>query len=58
MRAIADQNIERACQLGYAPACRHARTKSAGEDAPPDAQEGPLRITPEALREQGLPAAR
>jgi tetratricopeptide (TPR) repeat protein len=53
MRAIAEQNVMRACQLGHAPACaRQAGKKSAEEPAP---NTGPIRVTPETLRKQGLP---
>jgi len=57
MRAVGAENIARACRLGYAQACARARGKTADEP-PPGAKEGPMRVTPETLRSQGLLPAR
>jgi hypothetical protein len=54
MRVVASQNLDRACQLGHAGACE--RQKAKAEELLPGANEGPVRVTPEALRQQGLPA--
>jgi hypothetical protein len=54
MRAVAAQNLERACQLGHAGACERQRANA--EQLLPN--EGPVRVTPETLRQQGLPARR
>jgi tetratricopeptide (TPR) repeat protein len=56
MRAVAGQNLARACELGYRAACERQRAQAA--DAPPGAQEGAIRVTPEWLRQQGMPAPR
>jgi tetratricopeptide (TPR) repeat protein len=53
MRAVAEQNIARACELGHAGACERLRAKS--KESLPGASDGPVRVTPEALRQQGLP---
>jgi protein O-mannosyl-transferase len=53
MRAVADQNLGRACQLGHAGACETLRAKS--KEALPGSSDGPVRVTPETLRQQGLP---
>ena len=53
MRAVAEQNIHRACQLGHAGACERLHAKS--KEMLPGAADGPVRMTPEVLREQGLP---
>lgn len=53
MRAVAEQNLHRACQLGHSGACEQLRERS--EQALPGAQ-GPIHVTPETLRrQQGLP---
>jgi tetratricopeptide (TPR) repeat protein len=54
MRAVAAQNILRACELGYAPACARAKDKSI-RDSMPGGRDAPITITPEDLRKQGLP---
>jgi hypothetical protein len=51
MRAVAAQNLERACKLGHAGACE--RHRASAEALLPN--EGPLRVTPESLQRQGLP---
>jgi len=53
MRAVASQNLDRACQLGHTGACERQRAKA--EELVPGANEGPVRVTPEALRQQGIP---
>jgi tetratricopeptide (TPR) repeat protein len=53
MRAVAEQNLSRACQLGHGGACERLRAKS--NEALPGAADGPVRVTPEMLRQQGLP---
>jgi tetratricopeptide (TPR) repeat protein len=53
MRAVAEQNIHRACQLGHAGACERLHAKS--KEMLPGATDGPVRMTPELLRQQGLP---
>jgi tetratricopeptide (TPR) repeat protein len=53
MRAVAEQNLNRACELGHTGACERLRAKA--KDVPPGAADGPIRMTPEALRQQGLP---
>lgn len=52
MRAVAEQNLNRACQLGHDGACERLRSRS--EQALPGAP-GPIYVTPETLRRQGLP---
>jgi tetratricopeptide (TPR) repeat protein len=56
LRTVAAQNLNRACELGYRPACE--RSQAQGDEIPPGAQEGAVRVTPESLRNQGLPAPR
>jgi tetratricopeptide (TPR) repeat protein len=53
MRAVASQNLDRACELGHAGACERQRAKA--EQLVPG-EEAPLGVKPEALREKGLPA--
>ena len=53
MHAVAQQNLNRACELGHTGACERLREKA--KDALPGAADGPIRMTPEALRQQGLP---
>jgi len=57
MRAVAQENMKRACNFGHRAACERDRAGPA-QDAPPGAQEGPVRVTPETLRQQGLPSPR
>ncbi|MCC7081012.1 MAG: tetratricopeptide repeat protein [Burkholderiales bacterium] len=54
MRAVADQNLSRACELGLAGACERLREKS--KETLPGAADAPLRMTPEALRQQASPS--
>ena len=56
MRAVASQNLRRACDLGYRPACERVQSQAA--DIPQGAQEGPVRATPERLRSPEVPAGR
>jgi tetratricopeptide (TPR) repeat protein len=52
MRVVAEQNLNRACQLGHKGACERLR-EQAEQEAP--GGQGPVRVTPETLRRQGLP---
>jgi len=58
MRAVATQNIARACQLGHAPACEIERARAAAKSSDPPGLTGTMKLTPEELKAQGLPLIR
>ncbi len=58
MRAVATQNIARACQLGHGPACDIERARAASKSAEPPGLPATMTLTPEELRTQGLPLNR
>lgn len=58
MRVIAAQNIARACRLGHAPACELEKARTEEKAGAPSASSGSVVVTPEMLRERGLPTAR
>lgn len=55
MRIVAAQNIARACELGHRPACDLERARAEEKARSQAAPGGPSVLTPEMLREQGLP---
>ena len=56
MRLVAAQNIARACKLGHRPACDIERARAEEKSRLQMAPDGPSVLSPEMLREQGLPA--
>jgi hypothetical protein len=57
MRLVAAQNIARACKLGHRPACDVERARAEEKSRLQTAPGGPSVLSPETLRDQGLPAA-
>ena len=56
MRLVDAQNIARACTLGHRPACDIERARAEEKSRLQMAPDGPSVLSPEMLREQGLPA--